>query len=357
MARIKYPEPKKIKGSRYYYLKATICGVEVSKSTKCLTIEAARAKIPQMVKAVELEIALTGGQSNRITLRQATERMNKEVWRHKKTGNRYLQQMEVWMDILGEDTMLHEVDTWVIDDAIQELYEREMTAPTINRHLSPLSGIFKRASTKWRLLKTLPYIERQPENGGRRRIVKPRELEELVSILREARFQHASECADFFIVLHEEGFRVGELYDAKAVAIDFTKGLYGEMSVLGKRNMFRTIPLTKRAADTLRPYYDRANGKKGLWNMPRRTIRYAWDYIKKAMDLEDDTQFVPHSLRHTCATNLLCAQYDLVDVQAWMGHTNIGTTRRYLHMTAGRLHRVQEQLTKPTLTVIEGGKS
>lgn len=39
----------------------------------------------------------------------------------------------------------------------------------------------------------------------------------------------------------------------------------------------------------------------------------------------------PHTLRHTCAMNLLHAGIDSSSIALWLGHANIRSTQAYLH--------------------------
>ena len=50
------------------------------------------------------------------------------------------------------------------------------------------------------------------------------------------------------------------------------------------------------------------------------------------MGLLEDDQFVPHMLRHTCASRLVSKGIQLPQVMLWMGHRNIQTTMRYSHL-------------------------
>ena len=51
------------------------------------------------------------------------------------------------------------------------------------------------------------------------------------------------------------------------------------------------------------------------------------------------TDFRFHDLRHTCASWLVMAGADLVSVQKQLGHTTIGTTMRYAHLSPGHLKK------------------
>jgi integrase/recombinase XerD len=55
----------------------------------------------------------------------------------------------------------------------------------------------------------------------------------------------------------------------------------------------------------------------------------------------------PHLLRHTMATRLLTWGMEITDVQRFLGHEDIATTRLYAETTAALLRRKFDQLTDP----------
>jgi site-specific recombinase XerD len=62
------------------------------------------------------------------------------------------------------------------------------------------------------------------------------------------------------------------------------------------------------------------------------------------MKLEMDSEFVIHSLRHTCASRLVIAGIDLYVVKEWLGHSSIQITERYAHLNPAKLVQAVEVL-------------
>ena len=51
-----------------------------------------------------------------------------------------------------------------------------------------------------------------------------------------------------------------------------------------------------------------------------------------------------HTLRHSFATHLLDAGVDLLTIKQWMGHSSLGTTTAYLHVSTNRQAAVRSPL-------------
>jgi integrase len=70
----------------------------------------------------------------------------------------------------------------------------------------------------------------------------------------------------------------------------------------------------------------------------REIVQYYGEQVGITADVHG---FCVHALRATAATNALAHKADIAQVQEWLGHANIATTRLYDH----RQHRPEESPT------------
>lgn len=158
---------------------------------------------------------------------------------------------------------------------------------------------------------------------------------------------------DFIILemFYATGIRVSELVNLRIRDLDMFNGT---LSVLGKRNKRRIIPLGDQLESDLENYirnWPAITGAKPEFNdyifvtekkvpFTRHQIaRIVQGYILKVADAR---KAHPHALRHTFATHLLDAGADLMSVKELLGHSNLGTTQIYTHISAEHLRRAYQ---------------
>ncbi|MGV6820575.1 MAG: site-specific tyrosine recombinase XerD [Parvularcula sp.] len=150
-------------------------------------------------------------------------------------------------------------------------------------------------------------------------------------------------------VLYASGLRVSELCSLPRDAFDREKPW---LTVIGKGNKERLIPLTEPAMEALAQYVSFADlsSEPGTFLFPSRgksghltPARFAQLLKELAVKAAiQPSRVSPHVLRHAFASHLLEGGADLRAVQQLLGHADITTTQIYTHVTQARLRDVMQ---------------
>ena len=160
--------------------------------------------------------------------------------------------------------------------------------------------------------------------------------------------------------LFSTGMRVSELVSLNKDQIKIPESINDdlEISIIGKGNKVRTVYLSPRALEWLKKYIielsrnERYRKEKALFihfkgpkgSPLRLTSRSIENIIKKyALKAGIPSFTVPHTLRHSFATDLLTKGVDLRIVQEFLGHRNIATTQIYTHVVSKRLKEIHKK--------------
>lgn len=208
------------------------------------------------------------------------------------------------------------IDTLVIDDYTAKV-AKKVKPSTVNRKLSNLHTILKYSYDRG-LIERLPKFTWKHEDNERIRWVTEDEQTTLLAILPK-------EISAFCEILIATGMRRGELLGLNPIDID---GNYARLWKT-KSGKARSVPLTDRAKELLVKHLP--------FTITPIRIQQEWNKAKKAMGLENDNNFVLHTLRHTTATRMLNSTGNIAIVQRMLGHAKITTTMRYAHVSDDQL--------------------
>lgn len=156
------------------------------------------------------------------------------------------------------------------------------------------------------------------------------------------------------LMLHT-GLRVSEV--TKVRPLDIRWPDTGRMAAVevrgGKGGKDRTVPLHPDTVELLRAWADRrpANAEHFFCTMWERggiatgggegkplSPRYVQQMVGRyAVRAGIERRVTPHSLRHTCATDMLEDGMDVRQVQEVLGHANLATTMIYTHVRPASL--------------------
>lgn len=141
-------------------------------------------------------------------------------------------------------------------------------------------------------------------------------------------------------VLYDCALRIDELLSLKVEDIIIGSDNYLKIRH-GKGNKYREIPLSKNCVEILTKYIDNyklANfnllftnyhNEKLSSNSIRKMIKQDIENLKD-MGYEYPSIVYPHLLRHSKATHLVNKGVNLVDIQVFLGHSDISTTQIYI---------------------------
>ncbi len=145
-----------------------------------------------------------------------------------------------------------------------------------------------------------------------------------------------------FLTAALTGLRLGELralpwhdvdFDAQTIRV-YNSYSFGTLTA-PKSGLSRTVPLADQVATELKAHRDRVPHDRGDLVFPGHRGEYLDSTalrkrFKKAIEQAKLRPLRFHDLRHTFGS-LMINQASIVQVQEWMGHADIQTTRKYLH--------------------------
>lgn len=232
------------------------------------------------------------------------------------------------------------------------LRERKLAVGSVVAQVAALRFFYLRVLKRHAFREDLPYPK------DHRRLPTVLSLEEVTRLINAAGnlLQRA-----LLMTLYGTGMRRTEVSRLKVSDIDSPRMM---MRVeRGKGGAGRDIPLSPALLETLRAYW--------RWKKPRLYLfpsteskrgkeqpisdKTVWYACKEAARHAGLTKRVsPHCLRHSFATHLLEQGTDLRTIQILLGHGDLETTAKYLHLSQRHLRAVANPLENLPLSAVEG---
>ena len=151
------------------------------------------------------------------------------------------------------------------------------------------------------------------------------------------------------LLAYSAGLRVSEVVKIKLADIDSDRMQIFIQNAKGKKD--RLVPLSKTILLLLRIYYKEYSPTLWLFEgqekgtcYSKRSAQIIFRDACTQLKLPKNVGF--HSLRHSYATHLLDGGTDIKYIQTLLGHNDIKTTLRYLHVTNKDLGKIESPLDK-----------
>ena len=152
------------------------------------------------------------------------------------------------------------------------------------------------------------------------------------------------------MTIYAAGLRASEVITLKPEHIDSERMLIKIVDGKGRKDRFTMLSV--RLLEELRAYYKacRPQGylfpsqfkKKENRPLTYESIRSTYDDARKKAGIQKGEGV--HTLRHSFATHLLEAGFDIRKIQVLMGHSRLSTTMIYLHVSSETLSKVPSPL-------------
>lgn len=211
----------------------------------------------------------------------------------------------------------------------------KQSAASVNRYLQILASIFTRAEDLGLIERgNRPKIETLREDNNRLRYLSVDEERRL--LLAAAAYPHLH---DLIVVGLATGLRRDELFSLRKEDIDPSLNLVNVLD--GKGGKARSVPLdpggeARRVLERLK----RESGSEWIFTSPHSggKLTRVDKSLASACEEAGIEGVTLHTLRHTFGTRLAAAGVDIRTIKELMGHGEIETTMKYVHLVESNKH-------------------
>jgi integrase len=304
------------------------------------TEEAAQAWLTEQEARRSSEVALKAAAapvSNVWTLQKAFDHTLKHHWTAGGGVRKSIVNANFALHFFGEDTLIDKIDSKAVLSYMEWLMEEHENSPaTLNKKLSNLSVILTNALDIGGI-ENLPRLKRYTEATKTPHWFTDSDEVEMLRIAEKFGYP---ELRDFIILGFDTGMRRMEMLGL-AMA-DLHNGnllLHADQTKSKKARAVRSTPRVKALFEA------RPAGQRMLFKeLTESVLRKQWTELREAMKRSDDPFFIPHTMRHTCATRMISGGARMKAVQAWLGHGVMQSTMVYSHLEPGQMDGCLEAL-------------
>ena len=245
-------------------------------------------------------------------------------------------------NFFGPQIKLDEITVANQADFFDELTVKRAYSASVVNYLGTLLHQMQLHALK-RGRKRIPPVRMQGRKltKGRVRFVSDLEEAKMLDWYERTGREAFADLVKFYI---DTGFRKSEAFRLRFNDLDFKTGRITVWET--KTNVPRTVKMTARVREVLERLSRTTNEHDALVfrHIAERKFYRVWIDMREAIGLGDDSQFVIHTLRHTCATRLLGAGVDIRTAMQWLGHSSIEQTQRYAHFIPSKLDDAADTL-------------
>ena len=266
----------------------------------------------------------------------------------KNTTSSYLRDLNKFSKFLRSHDLnsLDYVTEEICSAWIADLFKSNVTARSIQRHLSSVKGFFGYLK-KNDLVANSPFelISSPRSPSHLPNILSPEEVSQLLNF----KPKNSQEKRDLAIIelIYSSGLRVSEAVNSNLNDFEDDKSF---LRVLGKGSKTRLVPVGRFARAAINDWIIerkklQTNDEALFVNLrgTRISTRSVQERLKNISLMQGLPPVSPHMLRHSFATHLLESSGDLRSIQELLGHSSLSTTQIYTRLDYQHLIKVYEK--------------
>jgi integrase/recombinase XerD len=249
------------------------------------------------------------------------------------TQRTYLNEMSQFLQAIKSEPASN-FTTQRLKDYLQYCYATlKLTENTIHSRMNALKFYYEQVLSREKFFLEIP------------RPKKPQILPKLLNETEIAKLFNAltnKKHKAMLFFAYSAGLRVSEIVNVKIADIDSTRMQIFVEGAKGKKD--RYVNLSPVVLDILQNYFKEYKpapkvylfeSEQTLTAYPTRTVQQIFSNAKNKAGIRKEAGI--HSLRHSFATHLLEKGTDIKYIKELLGHFNIKTTERYLHVSKKKL--------------------
>ena len=229
---------------------------------------------------------------------------------------------------------------------VKKLREEGKKEPTIRRYMSILSVAARMAHEAGycEVIEVSAIKSTLRESEGRSRIYSPEEIQQILFILSNRESPKKEHLVRFFMFLFYTGARTGEAL--KITRGDIKNNTVCFPALITKGKKLKTLPINAELGELLKEQLATIGpaSTTKVYPLNAQIVKRSWRLVRARMGAEADAEFVPHGIRHTVATELVRTVPAAV-AQKWLGHAQLSTTMRYIHLGTDDLQEASAALS------------
>ena len=260
------------------------------------------------------------------------------------TVKNYREDFKIFLLSFPDVKTTDDLNVDMLPEFVRRQDELARSSSTILRRYSLLRNYFSFLNEENILHEEMPNVDKPKSSKRLPFVMSNEEVDELLEAPDISKDNGMRDRA-MLELMYATGLRVSELLSLRFRNVNMQNGL---ITVYGKGNKQRSVPVSSFALEFLRKYIDgprkRVKGSKDtdiiFLNRDGKALSRTYFFMQIKRYAEEkgiDSSVSPHTLRHCFATHLLENGASLRAVQEMLGHSNIATTQIYTEVSTKRI--------------------